>query len=132
LGSKLIEFGEFVSAARTLKAELPTPITAPLEPRDPYESLKLTKGTQAGMGTTCRTCHGQEERAEQIPFAEAFVSEALRPDPRTSVSLDQVLAERDACPEGDAGERCTMLRALFDHGPVLPRDFPASLPTIFD
>ena len=83
------------------------------------------------MGTTCRTCHSQEERWEPIPFAEAFVSVALRPDPRTRVTLASVAAERDACPDDDQGERCTMLRALFDHGEVLPRDFPETLPTIF-
>lgn len=131
-GSKLIEFGEFVTPDRTLKAEVKTPLTAELQPGDPYLSPITTTGPFAGMGTTCRTCHGQEERSETISFAEAFHSTALRPDPRTRVPVEAVFAEREACADGDTGERCTMLRALFDHGPVLARDFPESLPTIFD
>jgi hypothetical protein len=83
------------------------------------------------MSTTCRTCHAQEERWEPIGFADAYVSDALRPDPRSDVTLPSVLAERDACPDEDHGERCTMLRALFDHGEVLHREFPPTLPTIF-
>ena len=91
-----------------------------------------TTGANAGIATTCRTCHSQEERSEQISYAEAYVSTALRPDPRTRVPLETVVAAREACPVDDQGERCTILRALFDHGEVLPRDFPETLPTIFD
>jgi len=132
-GSKLIEFGEFVSPERTLKAELGTPITAPVQPGDPFRSPISTAPTSnPTRGTTCRTCHGQEERAEEIPFAEAFHSLALRPAPRTIVTLETVRAERNACPDEDTGERCAILRALLDHGEVLPRDFPDALPTIFD
>ncbi len=132
-GSKLIEFGQFVSAERTLKAELGTPITGLVQPGDPYRSpLPTTVSPSSNRGTTCRTCHGQEERAEDIPFAEAFHSLALRPAPRTIVTLEDVRAERNACPDEDTGERCAILRALLDHGEVLPRDFPDTLPTIFD
>jgi hypothetical protein len=132
-GSKLIEFGEFVTPERTLKAEVGTPITAPVQPGDPYRSpISTSPSTSNTRGTTCRTCHGQEERAEDIPFAEAFHSLALRPDPRSVVTLESARAERAACPDQDVGERCAMLRALFDHGEVLPRDFPEALPTIFD
>lgn len=131
-GSKLIEFGEFVTPERTLKAELKTPIEAEVQPADPFVSPISTTGSDAGMATTCRTCHALEEKSEAIAFADAYHSLALRPDPRSRVPLDTVLAERGACPDSDTGERCTMLRALFDHGPVLPREFPASLPTIFD
>jgi hypothetical protein len=131
-GAKLIEFGEFVTPERTLKAEIKTPVTAPLDPADPFNSPKATSGVNAGMGTTCRTCHSVEERWEQIPFADAFVSTALRPDPRSDVPLDRVVAERQACADDDHGERCTILRALLDHGEVLHRPFPETLPTIFD
>jgi hypothetical protein len=131
-GSKLIEFGEFVTPERTLKAEIKTPVVAEVKPEDPFVSPITTTGANAGMATTCRTCHSQEERSEQIAYAEAYVSTALRPDPRTRVPLETVVAAREACPDDDQGERCTILRALFDHGEVLPRDFPETLPTIFD
>jgi hypothetical protein len=130
-GSKLIEFGEFVTPERTLKAEIKTPIVAEVQPGDPFRSPILTEGTNAGMATSCRTCHAFEERWEPIGFAEAFVSDALRPAPRTEVPLPDVAAQREACPDDDQGERCTILRALFDHGPVLERKFPEALPTIF-
>lgn len=131
-GSKLIEFGEFVTPERTLKAEIKTPVVDEVKPGDPYVSPITTTGVNAGMGTTCRTCHAQEERWEPIGFANAFVSNALRPDPRSDVPMADVAALRKACPDDDVGERCTMLRALFDHGEVVQRDFPESLPTIFD
>jgi hypothetical protein len=130
-GSKLIEFGEFVTPTRTLKAEIKTPVEVEVKPADPYLSPINTTGSNAGMSTTCRTCHAQEERWEPIGFADAYVSDALRPDPRSDVTLPSVLAERDACPDEDHGERCTMLRALFDHGEVSHREFPPTLPTIF-
>lgn len=132
-GSTLIEFGEFVAADRTLKAELATPITAPVQHADPYRSPLSTAASAAtDRRTVCRTCHAHEERAQQIPFAEAFHSLALRPAPSTLMPLARLRAERDACPDEDRESRCTMLRALFDHGEVLPRDFPKTLPTIFD
>ena len=114
-GSKLIEFGEFVTPERTLKAEVGTPITArsslAIPTARPWRAPLPTR-----RGTTCRTCHGQEERAEEIPFAEAFHSLALRPDPRTVVTLESVRAERDACPDRGRG------RALRDApGAVRPR-----------
>lgn len=84
-GSKLIEFGEFVTAERTLKAELATPITAEVQPGDPYQSPKENAGSGNDSGTVCRTCHAQQERAAQVNFADAFHSLALRPDPRTKV-----------------------------------------------
>ena len=130
-GSALIEFGEFVDERRTLKAELATPFLAPLRPGDPFISPIQTRGPTAGMTTTCRTCHGQEERAADIDFAQAFHSVAIRPDPKSLVPLEDVRAEREACPPADTGLRCQMLRALFDHGEVQARDFPQSLPTIF-
>jgi hypothetical protein len=131
-GSKLIEFGEFVTPERTLKAELKTPVTAEVQPGDPYKSPITTTGADAGMATSCRICHVLEERHEAITFADAYVSNALRPDPRSDVSLETVIEQRDACPDDDQGERCTILRALLDHGPVLHRAFPETLPTIFD
>jgi hypothetical protein len=132
-GSTLIEFGEFVSPERTLKAELATPITAPVQQADPYLSpLSTSASATTVRRTTCRTCHAHEERAQQIPFAEAFHSLALRPAPSTRMPVERVRDERDACPDQDTGQRCTILRALFDHGEVLPRDFPEALPTIFD
>jgi hypothetical protein len=131
-GSKLLEFGEFVTPERTLKAEIKTPVVAEVKPADPFLSPIATSGSNAGVSTTCRTCHAQEERWEPIGFADAYVSDALRPDPRSDVPLPGVAAERDACPDDDHGERCTMLRALFDHGEVSQRNFPETLPTIFD
>lgn len=131
-GGKLIEFGQFVTPDRTLKAEVATPITAEVQPGDPYRSPTSAAGPRAGPGTVCRTCHGQEERATEIDYAEAFHSVAFRPDPRSRVPVEAVRAERDACEAQDTGDRCAVLRALFDHGEVLPRDFPETLPTIFD
>ena len=128
VGSALLEFGQFVSEDRTLKAELRFPIVAPIQPEEPFHKA-LNPTSQLG-GTTCRTCHRQEEPAEQIPYAQAYVSGALRPDPRTAVDFASLLHERQHCT--DDSDRCRMWRALFDHGEVQPGEFPGRLPTIFD
>lgn len=126
-GSHTIELGEFVTALRTLKAELGFPLVQALAPPDPFERIRDPRG-----GTTCRGCHRDEAPVEEIGYAMAFTSGAIRPHFRNQVELESLRAERDRCDDAIEPDRCAILRALFDHGPVLPRDLPASVPTIFD
>ncbi len=125
-GARLVEFGEFVTPTRTLKGEIAFPVMAELGPAAPYSSIK------SGTGTTCRFCHREEERALTIPFADAFISGAFRPDWRSRVELADLRNERVMCDPVAEPDRCALLRAFFDHGPVEPREFPPGVPTIFE
>jgi hypothetical protein len=127
-GSNLVEMGQLVGPDRSLKAEVAFPVTRPLTAEDPYARVR------EGPGTTCRFCHRDEIRADDIGYAEAFVTGALRPADRDRVPLGEVLRERQLCAGGPepADERCAMLRALFDHGEVVPGEFPTTVPTFTD
>jgi hypothetical protein len=124
-GRALLEFGEFVDATRTLKGELKFPIEAAVDPAAPYEQIR------SGEGTTCRGCHRAEERHAAVGFAQAYVSAALRPEPRAHVDLDGLQRERASCDAQKEPERCAFLEALFGQGEVRLRELPSSLPTIF-
>lgn len=126
-GAPMLELGELVDEVRSLKAEIAFPLEGPLDGAEPYARVRSTTG-----GTVCAGCHRDEQRDESTPFAEAFVSGALRPAPRTRVTLERVRAEHAACDPAVEPERCAFFRALFEHGDVVQGAFPASLPTIFD
>ena len=125
-GSRLVEFGQFVGEARTLKGELAFPIAGLISPAEAF------KGIRNGSGTTCRVCHASEERAVDIGYAEAFISRALRPQDRQLVDLETVRRERAICDARVEPDRCAFLRALFDHGEVSEQNFDRTVPTIFD
>ena len=123
-GSDLLEFSEFVSDSRTIKAELEFPIHEAIDPDEPYEHDRFQ-----GL-TSCGLCHPNESEWPERPGA--FVSSALRPVPSTLVPVDSLEDELDACDWQAEASRCTMLSAVFDYGEVEQGAFPEGLPTIFD
>lgn len=125
-GSTMAEFGEFVGADRTLKAEIAFPIDGPLDPAEPYRRII------DGAGTVCRGCHPMEVRADDVPFADAFVSGAIRPASRSLVELARLRHEHATCNGTAEPERCALFAALFEHGEVTAWEFPPTLRTIYD
>ena len=123
-GAALLELGEFVDETHTRKAELVMPVATPVDPRAPYERVRYDDGT------TCGGCHPSEARDDAIDFADAFVSQALRPREDDLVALDRLRAEWLACRPEDEPDRCAMLEALCAHGPLVHQAFPDSLPTL--
>jgi hypothetical protein len=124
-GQSLLEMGQLVEPGRSAKAELRFPISAPIAPDYPFAHV-----TDCG-GTTCRFCHPGEAPAPTLS-PSAFVSGAFSPVYRARVDIETLRAERRACDEAAEPDRCALLRAIFDHGDVRGRDFPASVPTAFD
>jgi hypothetical protein len=118
-GASLLEMGEPRDGARSLKGELSFPIELPPSEDAAYE--RLVPGVTGA--TSCGACHGAEEQVAP----GRFESIALRPHPDTLVSVSDLASE--PCEVED--ERCAMLRALFDHGPVVYSPFPEDLPTIY-
>jgi hypothetical protein len=124
-GKDLLELSQLVTGDRSLKAELKFPITAPLTPDDPFAHVRSDEGT------TCRFCHPTETPAPEIS-ANAFVSGAFSPLPRALVAFETLQYERTVCDAAAEPDRCAFLGALFDHGEVRARGFPATVPTAFD
>jgi hypothetical protein len=125
VGRALVELGQLVGDARSLKGELGFPIAAPLDAAEPFARV------HHGDGTTCGFCHPGELRAADIADAPAFVSGAFRPAPRARVDLATVRHERALCDPAREPERCALLGALFDHGEVVLQEFPPTVPFAF-
>jgi hypothetical protein len=125
-GQHLVEFGEFVSDTRTLKAEIEFPVETELSREAPFERLMFSENV-----TSCAFCHAAEEPAPDIDFTTAFVSDALRPAPFERVPLEDVRAEHASCDPALEPARCAMLDALFAHGEVVEWFFPEELPTFY-
>jgi hypothetical protein len=123
-GQALIELGERVGPARSLKGELAFPVEAALSDEAPLEHVR------DGGGTTCRFCHPDEAPAPELG-PQAYVSGAFRPPSRARVSLASLLDESARCDNAAEPARCAILRALFAHGEVREADFPASVPLPF-
>jgi len=124
-GKDLLEMGQLVSEDRTVKAELKFPIVGQVAPDDPFAHVRSDEGT------TCRFCHPAETHAPEIS-PSAYVSGAFSPLPRAQLGLETWKQEHAACDPAAEPERCAFLRALFDHGEVRGRNFPATVPTAFD
>lgn len=119
IGKDLLEFGEIVAPGRTLKAELPFPVTAALPQSAPY-----THVLSGPYQTNCALCH----RAEVAhPTVDAgFVSAAFRPNPGELVPLSELQAEVAPCDPATERARCELLTALFAFGATAQGKFPAA------
>lgn len=131
-GRDLVEFGEYVTPDRTLKGEIGFPVEAPLDMADPYARIRRTGPVEGSVGTSCRFCHPNEEPGPQFGDIIGFVSGAFKPAARTLVPLDGVRTERKNCDPTAEPARCQMLKALFDHGPLVESEFPQPVPTFFN
>ncbi|MCA9656867.1 MAG: hypothetical protein KC486_00850 [Myxococcales bacterium] len=128
-GAPLLEFGQASGYAEgeSLKGELHMPVALPIPADKPYAHLRYTEAV-----TSCGVCHRDERLAAEIDHPNAFVSRALRPDPMRDVPLAELELEWTLCDADATPERCAVLDAVFNHGPVEARDFPEDFATIFD
>lgn len=111
-GSRVIELGERASSTRSVKGELEVPVTAALPADAAFTRVLNTQG----IATSCGTCHGTE-RTTSTP--KAFVSDVIQPRLDQDVSVEQLSAMHDRCvTDADPSDRCAMLHAVFDVGPV--------------
>jgi hypothetical protein len=120
----LLEMGEATSPGSSIKAELAFPITENITLATAFERLPLDDIT------TCGVCH--DGRVPVLGIEGAFESEVLRPADRELVPLAELEEEARRCDAELEPERCAMLGALFQHGEVIPAEFPRTVPTIFD
>jgi len=124
-GQELLELGERVGGdAVSVKGEIEFPVTAELAPSAPYDHALFSATV-----TSCAFCHAGETPAPATGFADAFQSQAFRPDPSTEVGLDELGAQRQSCDPAAEPYRCAVLSALFDRDAVTAGQFPAAYAT---
>lgn len=117
-GRDLIELAVLVDSANSIKGEILFPVDSTISPSLPYDRVRLDS-----IGTNCRFCHAFESRATQITFAEAYVSQVLRPMVFSRVSLADVQNELYACDFYREPFRCKMLKSIMGTGDVVDYDF---------
>lgn len=112
-----LEFGELLDDGRSLKAEIAFPVSPGLSRADAF--TRTWHPPELG-GTSCGVCHEGEIEVTPGEFASA----PLRPDPSRVVPLSLLREEHALCDPREDAERCAMLDAIFDPGPVVHRPLP--------
>ncbi len=126
-GSLVLEFSELKNDVRSFKGELALPVTKTVSPADPF--LRITNGSR----TTCQGCHTSEQPEFKIGDVQVYSSKALKPSSGMDVPLSSLNYEHYLCNfRNDYSKRCEFYRALLGFGEVLPKDFPADMPTLLD
>jgi hypothetical protein len=109
----------------TTKAELKFPIVETLSAGSPYQGLSFNERI-----SQCSFCHPRESIRENIEDQPVYQSTMLRPTRPQPV--ERLYQENIACEASREPHRCAMLASIVDHGELVPFQFPAGAPTIFD
>lgn len=123
-GAALVELGELSDDTHSIKAEIAFPVADPLPESAPYERVR----GEDLAGSKCVFCHADESEVEP----GVFTSAPLRPDPLRVVPLAQVEGQAEACARDATDPRCTLLRAMFDHGDVEHTPLPDYWGTLYE
>jgi hypothetical protein len=126
VGRDLLELSQLTSVNRSVKAEIPFPVT------EDVTDEALVEQIARGGGSVCALCHASEIPASGSDFFDgALESEALRPVPDYDVELSTLLVETEQCDRTFDPVRCELLDALFTPGDVVHRVFPEAMRTFF-
>lgn len=129
IGKDHVEFSELIGGNLSIKGELALPVTTDVTIKSPY--ARILNGT--ATGTSCRGCHGSETQTTTIDGVPVFQSKAFKPLASKNVPLASLNQQLYYCDfYNDSNERCEIFRALLKNGTVTERDFPPTLPTMFD
>ncbi len=116
MGQHLLEFGEWTTPTRTIKAELPFPVTLPVAANAAFERVLLDDQSITGVDSACSVCHHAEQLEMEVDGVNAYSTSAYRPSDKLVSELSTVEVERALCPDDDRSERCDLLRAVVDFG----------------
>lgn len=113
-----LEISQFESGIKWERAEFLFPITeAQISERAGLDHIRF------GGGTTCGLCHQGESGSRSLDGSPVFKSDILRFATSERVSIQTLRAEAVACQTtNEQGDRCLMLRSLFDGGEVRPTE----------
>ncbi len=121
-----LEFSQLLNDDESVKGEILFPV----------DNMLLSDAAFAGVvrpgniGTRCAACHFSERLASPPFPANAFVSRALRPFERQSVSFEILIDMVKNC-AAMATPRCDLLNALFRGAEPTPYVFPVTMGTLF-
>lgn len=119
----LVEFSELDSTTTSIKGELHFPITTTLTERAPFDGIiDMSAGS---YGTTCRFCHSNEVLGTK---GYEYSSRAIKPSIFAKVPFADVQGFYLNCNKLTEPDRCEILRAIFGHGTVRHKEFPATMP----
>lgn len=125
-GQNLLELSLLINEQKSVKGEIPFPVTDSLQTNAAYKNILRNDN----KGTRCGACHLEEVKAVDPIDSAAFVSKAIKPFDYSRVDLEDLAAESHKCAE-DSSERCKLLRALMEHGEVLPKNFSNEMSMLF-
>ncbi|MEY2932128.1 MAG: hypothetical protein RL033_2877 [Pseudomonadota bacterium] len=113
--SDTLEFGYRPVPNRSIKAEIEFPITRDLNEDSLFDGIALTDTT-----TRCGACHRSEAHEEFPGFPEGvYASDIFEPFESLEVDLETMRTEVAGCDTSPETERCLLLSALFENGPLL-------------
>jgi hypothetical protein len=125
-GAVLLEMGYMTSDTRTVKAEVVFPRTETLDEASVGEHILRENGT------VCRLCHGDETLVEGDDFfKDLYESDAFKPRPEELVTIQALTLEEASCDPALEPQRCAILDALLNYGPLVERAFPEGMPTFY-
>ncbi len=108
-----LELGFRTSPERSIKTEVPFPLTGEVSAATIFEHV------QQGSGTVCGACHVAEVHTEYEAFpGGVFESNIIIPNPVLEVGLEAFRAEEATCDPQIESARCGILTALFGYGEV--------------
>lgn len=123
-GRDLIEFGELTTPRRAVNGEIAFPVTETITEESPYDRVRNPEHENI---TSCFVCHDAERDEPGFPGGRSSL--ILRPRTKSLVPIESLQTEADSCDADKEPERCAMLHALVDWGPLEHRPFDTSLPT---
>ena len=109
-----LELGFRTSPDRSIKTEVPFPLTEEVSAATIFEHV------QQGSGTVCGGCHVGEIHTDYEAFpGGVFESNIIIPNSVYEVDLEAFRAEEPICDPQVESARCGILTALFGYGEVL-------------
>ncbi|HVZ31119.1 MAG TPA: hypothetical protein VG963_01755 [Polyangiaceae bacterium] len=109
-----LEIGFRSTPTRTIKTEILFPVTLDLSPDTLFNRVMVGPSS-----TECAACHTGEAKVALSGFGNgAWESDANESEPVFDVTLDALQAENASCDTATYPDRCAMLAALLNHGPV--------------
>jgi hypothetical protein len=109
-----LELGYRTTPTRSIKTEMLFPLETDVTYANFFDEV------QVGEATRCGACHTSEVQAlmtDAFPV-DVFESDILEPFDTFEVDVESLRSERMSCDPAAEPERCELLAAFFDFGPV--------------
>lgn len=111
--SKTLELAFRPTPRRSIKTEILFPLQANVDISHLFDRVLV------GSATECGNCHTAEVKEDFDGFPTgAWESDVIDPYAIFNVTLDDLRDENASCDSSTEPDRCEMLSAVLDHGPV--------------